>query len=145
MDGGNNDDHVSDDLDLGHCCPALITLAVVLMEIYFVKPFKKLADVQGTQLIETPSGRIVLPDVDQVFNGYEDMGKEIEEWRSQMQEDYPLIAAIDNLDVELWENEEGRPLEGATLRSRIYDQVVRLLELHLSHGFSQIPLDAVDQ
>lgn len=147
-DGGDDDD----ELDLEHRCPAVVALAVVLMEIYFVKPFKKLAEMHDIPLIELPSGRITIIDVDQVFNGPdgddsdEELEKGHEGWRSQMPEDIPLLVAIDNcLDGALWEDEQGQALDGATLRSQIYHKVVRELELHLTHGFSQIPLDGVDK
>ncbi|KAH8124534.1 hypothetical protein LI328DRAFT_166856 [Trichoderma asperelloides] len=124
VNGGDSDDETSDDLDLGHRFPVMVALAVVLIEV--------------------SSGRITLIDVDQVFNGDEETGKE--GWRSQIPEDSPLLMAIDNcLDGELWEDEEGGPLDSETLKSRIYQHVVRLLELHLIQGFSQIPLDGVDE
>ncbi|RYP30525.1 hypothetical protein DL767_006202 [Monosporascus sp. MG133] len=142
----DGDDDISSELDSGHRCPEVVALAVVLMEVYFVKPFKKLADMHNVQLTGPPSGPIALIDVDQVFNGDEE-DEEIEEgWRSQIPEDSPLRTAIDNcLDCELWEDKDGRALDSGTLRSQIYEQVVRLLELHLTHGFSQIPLDGVDK
>ncbi|KND90479.1 Major intracellular serine protease [Tolypocladium ophioglossoides CBS 100239] len=147
VNSGDGDDDMSDDLYLEHPCPAVVALAVVLMEIYFVKPFKKLAEMQHIPLIPNPSGRINFIDVVQVFNGDEEDEEMKEEgWRSQIPEDSPLLTAIDNcLDGELWEDEEGQALDSATLRSRIYQKVVRLLELHLTHGFSQIPLDSVDK
>lgn len=144
VDGGDVDDEALDDLNLGHRCPVMVALAVVLMEVYFVMPFKKLAEMYDVPLIEVPSGRMNLTDVDQVFNGDEEMGKE--GCRAQIPEDSPLRMAIDNcLDGELWEDEEGEALDSGTLRSRIYQHVVRLLELHLIQGFSQIPLDGVDE
>ncbi|RSM19544.1 hypothetical protein CDV31_001704 [Fusarium ambrosium] len=132
-----------DELDSGHCCPEVVALAVVLMEVYFAKPFKRLAAMHDIQLIETKSGRITLMDVDQVFEGDEENE---EGWRSQIPEDSPLLEAIDNcLDAELWEDDEGQPLDNATLRSRIYQKVVRPLELDLTNGFRNIQLDEVDQ
>ncbi|KAH8745339.1 hypothetical protein F5883DRAFT_266502 [Diaporthe sp. PMI_573] len=143
VNGGDGDDDCSDELDSGHRCPALVALAVVLMEVYFVKPFKKLAEMHDIPLIKD-SGSITLIDVDQVFNGDEEIEKE--GWRSQIPEDSPLLTAIDNsLDGELWEDDEGAALDSGTLRSRIYQHVVRPLEIHLTHGFSQIPLDGVDK
>ncbi|KAH8586929.1 hypothetical protein B0O99DRAFT_527736 [Bisporella sp. PMI_857] len=144
VNGGDGADDSSDVLDSGHRCPALVALAVVLMEVYFVKPFKKLAEMHNVPLIEESSGRITLIDVDQVFNGVEEI--EQEGWRAHIPEDSPLLTAIDNcLDGELWEDDEGEALDSGTLMSRIYQQVVRLLELHLTCGFSQIPLDGIDK
>ncbi|RFU80040.1 major intracellular serine protease [Trichoderma arundinaceum] len=145
MNNGDSDSGIDlDELDAGHRCPALISLAVVLIEVYFAKPFEKLAQMISIPLIEDPSGRISLLDVDQVFNGDEEM--EVEGWRYQIPEDSPLLTAIDNcLNVELWENDEGEAFDNGTLTSRIYQHVVRFLELHLTCGFSQIPLDSVDK
>jgi hypothetical protein len=137
------DDESAGELDSGHSCPEMVALAVVLMEVYFVKPFKQLAEMHDIPLIETDSGRVTLMDVDQVFWGDEE-GEE--GWRSQIPEDSPLLEAIDNcLDGELWEDTEGGLLGAEELRTRIYQKVVRPLELHLTHGFSQIQLDGVDQ
>jgi hypothetical protein len=144
VNGGDGADDNSSELDSGHRCPALVALAVVLMEVYFVKPFQKLAEMYDIPLIEEPSGRVTLIDVDQVFNGVEEIEKE--GWRSQIPEDSPLLTAIDNcLDGELWEDDEGAALDSETLTPRIYQHVVRPLELHLTCGFSQIPLDSVDK
>ncbi|KAF4960853.1 hypothetical protein FGADI_686 [Fusarium gaditjirri] len=134
------DDEI-DDMDAGHCCPELVALAVVLLEINFVKPFSQLAAMHDIQLIETRSGRITLMDVDQVLEGEE--GGE-EGWRYQIPEESPLLEAIDNcLNPELWED-EGEPLDDETLRSRIYDQVVRPLQDHLTTGFG-IEVESLDQ
>ncbi|KAK6227518.1 pfs domain-containing protein [Colletotrichum tabaci] len=158
------DPFAGEDLDSDHNFPALISLAVILMEVYFVKPFERLAKMHRIQLIENADGSISLIDVDQVFNGVEDEDgggdwssfgdnqkrrtkREEEGWRAQIPEDcLYLLTAIDNcLDSEQWEDEEGQPLDHQTLRSRMYQNVVRPLELHLTHGFSNIPLDGVDE
>ncbi|KAJ3456638.1 hypothetical protein MRS44_016661 [Fusarium solani] len=140
---GDDVEDDDDELDSGHRCPEVVALAVVLMEVYFAKPFKRLAAMHDIQLIETKSGRITLMDVDQVFEGDEENE---EGWRSQIPEDSPLLEAIDNcLDAELWEDEDGQPLDSATLRSRMYQKVVRPLELDLTNGFRNIQLDEVDQ
>ncbi|KAH7469509.1 hypothetical protein FOMA001_g14601 [Fusarium oxysporum f. sp. matthiolae] len=142
-DPGDYEDEWTEEFDSGHSCPEMVALAVVLMEIYFVKPFRQLAEMHNIPLIDTRSGRITLMDVDQVFWGDEE-GEE--GWRTQIPEDSPLLEAIDNcLDGEIWEDNEGDRLDVEELRTRIYEKVVRPLELHLRHGFSQIQLDGVDQ
>jgi hypothetical protein len=143
IDTESDDDTIFDDgLNSGHRCPALIALAVVLIEIYFAKPFYKLAQMNGIPL-ESFDSNITLFDVDQVFSGLEE--NKIEGWRSQIPEDSPLLTAIDNcLSPQLWEDDEGNALDNPTLKSRIYDSVVRPLEIHLTTGFSKIPLDDVD-
>lgn len=142
IDNESDDDAILDEFNSGHRCPALIALAVVLIEIYFAKSFHKLAQMNGIPL-ESTSSHITLFDVDQVFNGVEE--NKVEGWRSQIPEDSPLLIAIDNcLSPELWEDDEGNALDNPTLKSQIYDDVVRPLELHLTTGFSKIPIDDVD-
>lgn len=143
----NCDDDASDELDSVHRCPALVTLAVVLMEVYFVMPFRKLAQIREIPLMEDPDGRLNIIDVDQVFNGIVNEDDEVvkEGWRSEMPDNNPLRTAIDNcLNGELWEDDEGRALDNGTLRSRIYGNVVNQLELYLTQGFNMISLDNVD-
>ncbi|KAF7548546.1 hypothetical protein G7Z17_g6988 [Cylindrodendrum hubeiense] len=116
-----------DELESEHRCPALVALAVILMEIYFVTPFNTLAKNHGIELIYEPSGRVSLADALLVFYGEEE--DEIEGCRSQIPEDY----------------EDGNLLDNNMMRPRIYDEVVRPLEAHLTHGFSQIPLEGLDK
>ncbi|KAH7165314.1 hypothetical protein EDB81DRAFT_249744 [Dactylonectria macrodidyma] len=133
-----------DDLESHHRCPTLVALAVTLMEIYFVMPFKKLAQNHQIELIEEPDGRVSLADALLVFYG--DVEDKIEGCRSQIPEDCPLLTAIEKcLDSELWEDEDGNALDSQTMRPRIYQEVVRPLEAHLNHGFSQIPLEGLDK
>ncbi|KAL0935471.1 pfs domain-containing protein [Colletotrichum truncatum] len=142
--GSHNNELDEEDL-FYHPCPALLSLAVVLLEVYFVKPFKKLAEIYKVPLIEDPRGRIASIDAYQVCYGDEEEGKE--GCMSQIPQDSEhLLDAINNcMDSSLWEDDEGKPLDPQLLRSQIYQKVVRQLELHLSRGFSQIPLDGIDQ
>ncbi|KAL6690548.1 peptidase S8/S53 domain-containing protein [Trichoderma pleuroticola] len=141
-DGAATEDAHSEHLESRHHCQTLIGLAVVLIEVYFAKPFTKLAQMSGIPL-EKSSGHMTLVDVYQVFNGEDE--NEIEGWRSQIPEDSPLLKAIDScLDTAKWEDGEGDPLDNATIKFRIYQDVIRPLELHLTSGFSSIPLDGVD-
>lgn len=141
-DDESDDEAMFDQFNSGHRCPALIALAVVLIEIYFAKSFHKLAQMKGIPL-ESFGSHITLFDVDQVFKGVEE--NEVEGWRSQVPEDSPLLIAIDNcLSPELWEDDKGNAFDNPMLKSRIYDDVVRPLELHLTTGFSKIPIDDVD-
>lgn len=147
LNSTNHDDDASNELDSVHRCPALVTLAAVLMEVYFVMPFRKLAQIRKIPLMEDPDGRLNIIDVDQVFNGIVNEDDEVvqEGWRSEIPDDNPLRTAIDNcLNGELWEDDEGRALDNITLRSRIYGNVVTYLELYLTQGFSMISLDNVD-
>lgn len=139
--GDHGDDR--DDQDaFYHPCPVLVSLAVVLLEVYFVKPFSVLAMEQSVVLIDDPRGRVAVTDLDQVYYGVEEAG-----CRCHIPEDSKgLLLAIENcIDGELWEDSEGNILDHKHLKSRIYQNVVQPLEAHLSHGFSQIPLDSIDQ
>ncbi|KAH6955661.1 hypothetical protein BKA56DRAFT_603453 [Ilyonectria sp. MPI-CAGE-AT-0026] len=103
---GDDDDDTLDELYSEHKCPELVSLAVVLMEIYFTKPFKILADEHDIELIDDPSGRIAPVNVDQVFYGDEESGKE--EWRYHIPENYPLLEAIDNCPASRSSADQGR-------------------------------------
>lgn len=141
IDNEPDDDAGFEDFNSGHRCTALIALAVVLIEIYFAKSFHKLAQMKGIPL-ESLDNNITLIDVDQVFGSNEN---EMEGWRSEIPEDSYLLTAIDNcLNPELWEDDEGNAFDNAMLKSRIYDDIVRPLELHLTTGFSKIHIDDVD-
>ncbi|KAM0227188.1 hypothetical protein ACHAPO_011725 [Fusarium lateritium] len=134
------DDEIND-MDSGHCCPELVALAVVLLEINFVKPFSQLAAMHNIPLIETRSGRITLMDVEQVFEGE---GSGEEGWRCQIPDESLLLEAIVNcLDPDLWE-EDGQTLDDEILRSRIYEKVIRPLQDHLTTGFG-IKVESLDQ
>ncbi|KAK7715733.1 hypothetical protein SLS63_011322 [Diaporthe eres] len=126
-----------------HPCPVLVSLAVVLLELYFVKPFNELAKEQNVDLIEGPMGRIAVIDLDQVYSGVEEGGG----CESQIPEDYRgLRVAVENcISDKLLADDEGNAVDRQTLRSRIYQNVVKPLEAHLSHGFSQIPLESIDE
>ncbi|SPN99566.1 uncharacterized protein DNG_02418 [Cephalotrichum gorgonifer] len=136
VESDDGDEYVWDDLNSGHQCPSLIALAVVLIEVYFVKPFKRLAENHGISPVTDPTGRgrIPLMDVEQVYSCVVD----------EIPKDSLLLTALDNcLDPGLWENEEGATLDISTLKSRIYQNVVRPLENYLACGY-KIPLDEVD-
>ncbi|KAK4070956.1 uncharacterized protein Triagg1_6323 [Trichoderma aggressivum f. europaeum] len=142
VDNENNYDADVDGFDGGHPCPALIDLAVVLIEIYFAKPFTKLAQIIGIPL--KSSGRqIRLVDVDQVFNGCPE--NKADEWRLQIPEDSAFLKAIDNcLSPTMWMDEEGDPLDNTTLQVWIYEHVVQFLEIYLTAGFGNISLANIE-
>lgn len=145
VDDGDDDDDSLEEINSMHPCPALVALAVVLMEVYFVKPFKRLAEQHGIPLMMQPRGGVSLNDVFQVFDGDEENQQGC---RSEIPMNSHLPTAIDNcLNAELWEDDAdgGAALDSETLRSRIYEHVVRFLELDLHYGFSDIPLNSVDK
>lgn len=142
---GDHDDEISEKDAFSHPCPVLVSLAVVLLEIYFVKPFNELAMEQNVVLIEDPRGRVAVTDLWLVYYGVEELGQL--GCRSNIPEDAKgLLDAIDScIDGENWEDREGNVVDHYTLKSRIYELVVRPLEAYLSFGFSQIQLDSIDQ
>lgn len=133
-----------DDIDaFYHPCPVLVSLAVVLLELYFVKPFSELAKQQNVVLIEDSRARIAVTDLYLVYYGDDgEVG-----CQCQIPEDSGgLRVAIEScIDGGLWEDDEGNPIDRQTLRSRIYQHVVEPLETYLSQGFSQIPLESIDR
>lgn len=76
-----------------------------------------------------PSGTLSPFDVHLLFYGDEEVGKVGA--RADIPEDSLLLRVVENcLDSSLWENEDGEPLDIASLRSHIYEKVVSLLEIH---------------
>lgn len=142
---GDREDEIGEEDAFSHPCPVLVSLAVVLLEIYFVKPFNELAKEQNVVLIEDPRGRVAVTDLWLVYYGVEELGEL--GCRSNIPEDAKgLLDAIDScIDGENWEDDEGNVVDNHTLKSKIYQNVVQPLETYLSYGFSQIQLDAIDQ
>lgn len=137
-------DYDTSEMYLGHHCPELIGLAVVLIELYCVAPFQTVAKHYGVDLIPTETGGLSLPDVLLVFYGSEEHN--IKGCRSDIPEDCPFLTAIDNcLDVELWEDEDGNLIDTQTTRPRMYQNIVLPLETHLKYGFKDIPLGDLDR
>ncbi|KAI1636336.1 pfs domain-containing protein [Biscogniauxia mediterranea] len=142
-DVGENDSVMSsDDLDpddlMGHQCPILVTLAVMLMEVYFITPFDVLAKKYDVDLGEDmeSSRRTRFLDTDLVFKAC----------RGEIPENSQFHYAVEKcLDPTTWEDEEGNKLDNETLRTRIYHEVVRPLETELVQAFSSISIDDLDR
>lgn len=124
------DDFDPDDIMI-HQCPHLVTLGIVLMELYLATPFEDLAEKYGVLL----NDRTRSIDAELVF---EQCKKEIPE-NSQFH-----YAVKKCLDPKVWEDSNGTRLSDPTLKSTIYHEIVGPLEDELSQAFSYISLDRLD-
>ena len=134
------DDIDPDDIDpddlVRHQCPALVTLAVMLMEVYFATPFDLLAKKYGIDLEGESFSRTRYIDVNLVFQAC----------RGEIPENFQFHYAVEKcLDPTPWEDEDGCKLDSQTLRTRIYQEVVRPLENELIQAYSNISIDDLDQ
>ncbi|KAI0180728.1 pfs domain-containing protein [Hypoxylon sp. FL1284] len=129
------DDIDPDDL-VRHQCPSLVTLAVMLMEVYFVIPFEMLAKKYGVEIGDEASSHTTYLDVDMVFRAC----------RDEIPENFQFRYAVEKcLDPVMWEDEDGNKLDDQTLRIRIYQEIVRPLENELTQAYSNISIEGLDQ
>lgn len=136
------DDIDPDDIDpddvLSHDCPALVILAIMLLEVYFVAPFDILA--QRFNVILESSLQST------AFTRYVDVNGVFQACQKEMPENSQFYLAVENcLDPKVWQNEEGNKLDDPTLRTRIYSQVVLPLETELSQAYSDIRIEDLDR
>ncbi|XXG96336.1 hypothetical protein Hte_002618 [Hypoxylon texense] len=140
QEDGHYDEIDPDDIDpddlVRHQCPSLVTLAVMLMEIYFVAPFEMLAEKYGVEIGDAASSRTTYLDVDLVFRAC----------RDEIPENFQFRYAVEKcLDPTTWEDEDGNKLDDQILRTRIYEEVVRPLENELIQAYSSISIEDLDQ
>ncbi|WQF81022.1 Putative peptidase S8/S53 domain, peptidase S8, subtilisin, Asp-active [Colletotrichum destructivum] len=144
-DGFDPDDIDPDDTDFDdlihqaqHHCPTLVTLAIILMEVYFVTPFDLLARNFGVILDEDETQ----PDLIRYINA----NLVFQACKDDLPEDTHFHQAVEKcLDPEIWEDDNGDRLDSETLRARIYEEIVRPLEVELSQAYSSIPIDDLDR
>ncbi|KAJ2987379.1 hypothetical protein NUW58_g4379 [Xylaria curta] len=137
LDGIDPDDIDPDDL-AHHPCSTLISLAVVLMEVYFGTPFETLARRYNVELGQNVEFRSC--------TRYIDTNLVFEACREEIPENCLFLYAIEKcLDPRVWEDPEGNKLDNAVLRSKIYEEVVQPLETELSQAYSSIPIDDLDR
>ncbi|KAH6877239.1 hypothetical protein B0T10DRAFT_609949 [Thelonectria olida] len=142
QDNTGQDDIDPDDIDpddlLSHQCPTLVTLAMMLLEVYFVTPFNVLAQRYNVDL---GSGTESSP-----FARYMDVNVVFQACRKEIPDNSQFYWAVENcLDPKVWEDEEGNRLDDPTLRTKIYQEVVLPLETELSQAYSSIPIDDLDR
>ncbi|KAI0875182.1 pfs domain-containing protein [Hypoxylon argillaceum] len=135
----DSDDDDPDDIDpddlISHQCPALISLAVMLMEVYFATPFEILARRYSVEVGNTGCNSCTR---------YIDTNLVFEACKGEIPEKF-LYAIQRCLDPTLWEDLEGNKLDDETLRTRIYKEVVRPLETELIQAYSSISIDDLDR
>lgn len=132
-DGFDPDDVDPDDLVLHHC-PSVVTLAVMLMELYLATPFEILAKKYGVGLPDGIQNRTISIDAVSVF----------QECESEIPDKFR--SAVEKcLDPKIWQDENGRKLDDHMLRTIIYQEVVQPLEDELSNAFSSISIDELDR
>ncbi|KAI1757959.1 pfs domain-containing protein [Xylaria castorea] len=133
----NDEETDSDDVDPDDIDPNDL-IPVVLMEVYFGTPFEILARRYGVEMgqnAEFPS-----------CTRYIDTNLVFETCRGEIPENCLFLHAIDKcLDPTIWEDSEGNKLDNETLRTRIYEEVVRPLETELGQAYSFIPIDDLDK
>jgi hypothetical protein len=130
------DDFDPDDLDpddiMMHQCPHLVTLGIVLMELYLATTFEELAEKYNIPL----NDRTRSIDAELVFS----------KCKSEIPENSEFHYAVEKcLDPKVWEDENGTRLDDQTLKITIYQEVIRPLEDELNHAFSYIPIEDLDR
>lgn len=130
------DDFDPDDLDpddiMMHQCPHLVTLGIVLMELYLATTFEELAEKYNIPL----NDRTRSIDAELVFS----------KCKSEIPENSQFHYAVEKcLDPKVWEDENGTRLDDQTLKITIYQEVIRPLEDELNHAFSYIPIEDLDR
>ncbi|KAH7417511.1 peptidase S8/S53 domain-containing protein, partial [Cadophora sp. MPI-SDFR-AT-0126] len=129
------DDIDPDDLVLHHC-PAVVTLAIMLMELYLATPFEVLAKKYNIELSGGRQSPTISIDADLIF----------QECKSEIPENSQFRYAVEKcLDPKTWQDDEGKKLEPEALRTAIYREIVRPLEDELSQAFSYISIDELDK
>ncbi|EHK50330.1 hypothetical protein TRIATDRAFT_81264 [Trichoderma atroviride IMI 206040] len=127
-----------DDLIMHHC-PFLVTLAVMLMEVYFAVPFNVLAKRYGYDIAPDAESSVSTRrcvDVELVFKAC----------REEIPENYQFHCAVDKcLDPAAWEDESGNKLDNEALTLRIYQEIVLPLETELGQAFTSMPIDELDR
>ncbi|KAK5992077.1 Subtilisin BL [Cladobotryum mycophilum] len=126
------DDVDPDDL-IQHQCPTLVSFARILLE-YFVTSFEILARKYNVDL------------GDELFSFSKHINTELvfQACRSEIPENFQY--AVERcLDPITWEDEDGNKLDLQSMRTKIYQEVVRPLENELIQAFSSISIDNLDQ
>ena len=111
--------------DFQHPFPSLVTLAIILMELYFLAPFDELARNRNVVILDDKERRMRHIDVASVF----------EEYQNDIPRDSQLCHAIEKcLDAESWEGEGGQQFDNEVLRPKVYEEIIRPLEDYLRDG-----------
>lgn len=127
-------DDIDPDDQMQHPCPTILILAIMLMEVYFAMPFEDIArrlDHEVTSDASFLTKYFITIDI-------------FETYRDEMP-DLFLCAVEKCLDRTNWEDEEGNRLDSHSLRSKVYEDIVRPLEDDLRLGYSSISIEELDR
>ncbi|CAH0058638.1 unnamed protein product [Clonostachys solani] len=129
------DDIFTDPDDIEHPFPTLVTLSIVLMELYLAAPFDILAKNRELYFPDNVDSRTRSLDVASVFN----------EYKREIPQNSRFHYALEKcLDPRTWEDDGGRKLDDQALSVRIYEEVVRPLEDELCDAFDFIKIEELD-
>uniref|UniRef100_A0A8H7K8C9 Peptidase S8/S53 domain-containing protein n=1 Tax=Bionectria ochroleuca TaxID=29856 RepID=A0A8H7K8C9_BIOOC len=132
-DGIDPDDIFTDPDDNEHPFPTLVTLAIVLMELYLAAPFDILAKKCG----------LCFPE--HVDRGSLDVASVITEYKREIPQNSQFHHVLEKcLDSRIWKDDNGRKLDDQALSVRIYGEVVRPLEDELCDAFDFIKIEELD-
>ncbi|KAG5761208.1 hypothetical protein H9Q72_010684 [Fusarium xylarioides] len=121
-----------------HPCPTVITLAFVLLEVYFETPFDVLAQKFNVKL-----GANTQPSA---FTKYMDANLVFQACRAEIPQNSQFYLALTNcLDQTVWQDENGYILDTLSLRTMIYQKIISPLETELSQAYSSIPIEELDK
>ncbi|KAF5978884.1 hypothetical protein FCOIX_5595 [Fusarium coicis] len=136
------EDTKADDTDVedffNHPCPTVITLASLLLELYFETPF----DI----LVQKFNAKLGTNTTSSAFTRYLDANLVFQACKAEIPLNSQFYLALTNfLDTKVWQDENGDTLDTLTLRKMIYQQVVLPLETELSQAYSSIPIETIDE
>ncbi|KAF5683472.1 hypothetical protein FCIRC_4415 [Fusarium circinatum] len=136
------DDTEADDTDVedffNHPCPTVITLALLLLELYFETPF----DI----LVQKFNAKLGTNTKSSAFTKYLDANLAFQACKAEIPSNSQFYLALTNcLDPKVWQDEHGEMLDTLTLRKTIYQKVVLPLETELSQAYSSIPIEELDK
>ncbi|EWG48630.1 hypothetical protein FVEG_08334 [Fusarium verticillioides 7600] len=121
-----------------HLCPAVITLAFVLLEVYFETPFDILAQKFNVKL-----GADTEPSA---FTRYMDVNLVFQACRAEIPQNSQFYLALTNcFEQQVWQDENGDVLDTLPLRTMIYQKVILPLETELSQAYNSIPIEELDK
>lgn len=127
-----------DDPDWHHHCPHLVTLAVILMELYLGAPFDTLARryIKG---LEGDAPSTTYP------RSFAFVNEVFEACKAQIHDSYQFHDVVEKcLGPPSWEDEDGNKLDNQTLMSKIYQEIVKPQETELYQSFEKISSDDLD-
>ncbi|KAL2281026.1 hypothetical protein FJTKL_12132 [Diaporthe vaccinii] len=133
------DEYEDEDIDpddmMQHPCPIIVTLAVMLMEVFFAAPFDELAQRFNVKITGETAGLLQCLDADMVFQAC----------KGEIPENSQFLKVIDKcLDPTTWKDEDDATLGPQALRGMIYEVVVKPLENDLRQAYSSISIESLD-